>query len=248
MTKGIITWLATFLLINSCYGQKAKTIIVRQQTWLGWVNQTRISNKWAIGMDVNHRTLDNFVQGSFQNVFRLGVTYITKGDVRLSSGYAFVIHHPAEGHPTAIRKEHRPWQQIQWNTTFPKSVVRQSLRLEERFRQKILKDSTLGSGYNFNYKVRYNLLWERPFSSSVKNRYYFFINNDVHINFGQQIVFNYFDQNRIYIGLKLKTHELNQLQVGYMNLFQQLSAGNRYRQTHVIRINYLQHIDLRKKK
>jgi hypothetical protein len=35
--------------------------------------------------------------------------------------------------------------------------------------------------------------------------------------------------------------------VGYMNLFQQLGAGNKYRSINAIRLFYFQNLDLRKK-
>ena len=36
------------------------------------------------------------------------------------------------------------------------------------------------------------------------------------------------------------------LQVGYMNIFQQLAAGNKYRSNHVARVFYFHNLDLRK--
>jgi hypothetical protein len=72
----------------------------------------------------------------------------------------------------------------------------QWIRLEEKYRQKILNDSTLAGGYNFNYKLRYNLWYEIPFSQQPANKSSFVLNDEVHINFGKQIVYNYFDQNR----------------------------------------------------
>jgi hypothetical protein len=74
------------------------------------------------------------------------------------------------------------------------------------------------------------------------------VNDEVHINFGKQIVNNYFDQNRFFLGLKYQTGEHSNLQVGYMNLFQQLAAGNKYRDINAFRFFFFQNLDLRKKK
>jgi hypothetical protein len=124
----------------------------------------------------------------------------------------------------------------------------QWIRLEEKYRRKILNDSTLASGYNFNYKLRYNLFYEIPFSQKPENRLSFVVNDEVHINFGKQIVYNYFDQNRFFLGFKFNTNKHDNVQLGYMNQFQQLPAGNRYRNNHVIRLFYFQNLDWRKKK
>jgi len=37
------------------------------------------------------------------------------------------------------------------------------------------------------------------------------------------------------------------VQFGYMNLFQQLAAGNKFRSIHTMRLFYFQNVDLRKK-
>ncbi len=125
----------------------------------------------------------------------------------------------------------------------------QWIRLDERFRRKILNDDELASGYNFNYKARYNLLAQfplgkKPFQPKSLSGV---INDEIHINFGKQIVNNYFDQNRFFVGFAyyLKNHDI--LQFGYMNVFQQLPAGNRYRWINAARIFYFQNLDARKK-
>ena len=126
----------------------------------------------------------------------------------------------------------------------------QWFRLEERYRRKILNDSTLADGSNFNFRLRYNFWYDVPLSSKgiVPNTFSFVVNDEVHINFGKQVVNNYFDQNRFFVGLKYQFSEHSNLQAGYMNLFQQLAAGNKYRSINAIRFFYFQNFDLRKKK
>jgi hypothetical protein len=76
----------------------------------------------------------------------------------------------------------------------------------------------------------------------------FIANDDVHINFGKAIVYNYFDQNRFFLGFAYHLNAHDNLQLGYMNLFQQQSAGNRYRVLHAARLFYFQNLDLRRKR
>ena len=75
----------------------------------------------------------------------------------------------------------------------------------------------------------------------------FVVNDEVHINFGKQIVYNYFDQNRFFLGFTYHVNKHDNLQFGYMNVFQQLAAGNKYRSNHVARVFYFHNLDLRKK-
>ena len=125
----------------------------------------------------------------------------------------------------------------------------QWFRLEERWRHKILDDNNLAEGYNFNFRIRYNFfsqyaLSKRKFQPGTLS---FVVNDEVHINFGKQIINNYFDQNRFFVGFNLHINSHDNLQVGYMNIFQQLPAGNIYRSLHVPRLFYFHNLDLRKK-
>ena len=124
----------------------------------------------------------------------------------------------------------------------------QAIRLEERFRRKILDDNTLAEGYLYNPRVRYNFALFLPLTKKGLNPggLQFLLNDEIMVNFGKNIVYNYFDQNRFFAGLAYQINPHAQLQGGYMNLFQQQAAGNRYRNQHTIRIFYFHNFDLRK--
>jgi hypothetical protein len=125
----------------------------------------------------------------------------------------------------------------------------QWIRLEERFRRKVLDDSELEEGYNFNFRVRYNLFTMVPLSkrSFQPKTLSFVVNDEVYLNFGKEIVYNYFDQNRFFTGFAYHVDKHNNLQFGYMNVFQQLASGNKYRSNHAARLFYFHNLDLRKK-
>lgn len=220
-----------------------------KQLWLGYFNQTRLSKKWGVWADVHLRTKENIFTSFSQGVIRLGITHYLSDDAKLTAGYAFVNHFPSDNHKNISQPEHRLWQQIQWYTKYPKLKIMQWFRLEERYRRKIINDDELADGYYFNFRLRYNILSQFPLS---KKRFQpgtlsFVLSNEVFINFGKQIVNNYFDQNRIFTGLHFHINKHDNLQFGYMNVFQQLSAGNRYRNNHAIRLFYFHNLDLRYK-
>ena len=219
------------------------------QLWFGYFNQVRLTNKFGIWSDFHLRTKEEFVNNFSQSIVRLGLTYYVNDVTKLTAGYAYVSIYPADAHKKITQPEHRPWQQIQWHTKYGKKRMMQWVRLEERFRRKILNDSALADGSNFNFRLRYNFWYEVPLSKKgiVPNSLSLVINDEVHVNFGKQIVYNYFDQNRFFVGLKYQLNEHDNLQFGYMNLFQQLSAGNKYRDLHTLRLFYFQNLDLRKK-
>jgi hypothetical protein len=216
---------------------------------MGYFNQTRFNDRWGMWADLHLRTKDDFVHDLSTGIIRLGLTYYLNDDLKLTAGYAFVNHFPADNHKNISQPEHRLWQQIQWHQKFKRIRTMQWVRLEERFRHKILNDDELAEGYNFNFRIRYNFLFQtalgnKPFK---KGTFSWVLNDEVHINFGKQIVYNYFDQNRFFTGFNYFLSDHDNIQFGYMNLFQQLSSGSSYRVVHAARVFYFHNVDLRKK-
>lgn len=219
-----------------------------QQVWLGYLNQTRFSDQWGIWTDLHLRTKEEFFTNFSQFIIRLGITRYLADDAKLTAGYAFVNHFPAENHKGISQPEHRPWQQIQWHNRYAKLRLMQWFRLEERYRRNIKDGNTLAPGYRFNFRLRYNFFSQFPLSRKrfQPGTFSFVVNDEVHINFGKQIVNNYFDQNRFFLGFNYHVNKHDNLQFGYMNLFQQLAAGNRYRSNSAARVFYFHNLDLRK--
>lgn len=222
-----------------------KHIHDREQLWLGYFNQTRFSNKWGMWLDVHYRMTDNLTDRPFQFLFRPALTYFIKDNLRVNFGYAFVHHFPGSGLRTS-RTEHRPWQQIWWNQKYPGLTTLQWLRLEQRFNEKVVSD-VRQNGYNYNFRARYNFSFFIPLKGKemAANIPFAAIIDEVFLNFGDRITYNTFDQNRFFAGFGYQfTTHLN-VQLGYMNIYQQEASGNNYVSTHAIRLFLFHSIDLR---
>ena len=229
--------------------QVPKTTNHITQVWGGYFNQTRFTKKWGLWVDMHLRTKEEFVNNLAQSIARVGLTHYLTDNARLTFGYAFVNHFPADNHANISRPEHRIWQQVQWHHRYPRLRLMQWIRLEERFRHKVANNDNLADGYNYNWKVRYNFSFNIPLSKKAfaPNTFSLVLNDEVHVNFGKEIVYNYFDQNRFFVGFSYHTNAHDNLQFGYMNLFQQLATGNSYKIIHAARIIYFHNLDLRRK-
>lgn len=217
------------------------------ETWLNYYNQTRLSKRWGFWFDMQLYSKDHMVNWPSQVEVRPGITYYFTDDARLTAGYSFINYFPGEGHEHISQQEHRPWQQFQWYTRYRKFRIMQWVRLEERFVRKIKNDDSLAAGYNFNYRVRYNMFFTIPLANdkSTLSRFAFTVGDELYLNFGSRIVNNYFDQNRIFIGGSYKTNAHDNLQAGYLHIFQELSATNNYKRMEIFRISYFHNLDLR---
>lgn len=252
LQKKFIVYAVSYLILQVCpltkiNGQEKTTEVVGQ-AWLAYNNQTRFADKWGTWTDLHLRTKENVVSGLTQSITRLGLTYYLTNDAKLTAGYAFVNHFPGDVHKNISRPEHRPWQQVQWHTNSSRLRLMQWFRLEERFRRKVKNENELAEGYLFNFRMRYNIMAQFPLGDKKfdPGAFSFAVTNEAFINFGKEIINNYFDQNRFFAGFHYHINKTQQLQFGYLNVFQQLPAGNQYRSIHAARIFYFHNIDLRK--
>ena len=246
--RKIFALLAGFILITqAAVSQKQTTHL--EQIWLAYCNQTWFSNKWGLWADFHVRTEEDFVDSLSSAIARIGVMYYLNDNTKLTQGYAYINHFPADNHAEISRPEHRLWTQLQWHTKYPKIRLMQWIRLEERFRKKIQSNDELAEGYNFNFRIRYNFFLTGPLNKKAfqKGTFSWVLNDELHVNFGKEIVYNYFDQNRFFAGFGFHVNSHDNLQFGYMNVFQQLASGNRYKSIHGARIFYFHNLDLRKK-
>lgn len=242
-------FLLLMLLASILCNAQVKNTTHYQRIWGGYFNQMRFSDHWGLWVDLQLRTQDDFIRDWSQGIARLGLTRYFGNHTKLTMGYAYIHDFPSDNHRNIATYEHRPWQQLQWHTRYGKKNMMQWLRLEQRFRRKLKNDDELAEGYLFNWRLRYNLWYEIPFckSGTEPGAWSFIANDELHINFGSEIVYHYFDQNRFFTGFKYQTGAHSNLQAGYMNLFQQLPAGNQYRMVHALRLFFFQTMDLRKK-
>lgn len=227
--------------------QKRTTSV--QQAWFGYLNQTRLSEKWGFWFDGQIRTKQRVFNNLSTSIVRPGITYYFSTDSRLTVGYAWINNFPQDGHSNISRPEHRIWQQYQWWTRYKRLRTSQYVRFEQRYRRKILNNDALADGFNFSYRLRYNFLLTIPIGKFEGNntKWSGMINTETMVGFGKEVVNNYFDQNRLLLGLIYQVNKTDNIQMGYLNVFQQLPQGNQYRTTNGFRINYLHNLDLRKK-
>ena len=249
MIKKFVLYLIVVIGAVSVEAQTTKQKDYYEQIWTGYFNQTRLTNKWGFWLDAQVRTKDSFFDSLSVAFIRPGLTYYLNDKIKFTLGYAYINIFPADNHSEVSQPEHRIWQQMQWHTNYSRIRLMQYLRLEERFRRKIKDADELAEGYNFNYRMRYNFLFQVPITKTAyeKGSLTFLVNDEVMINMGREIVYNYFDQNRFFTGFAYYFNKNNNIQFGYLNVFQQLSSGNKYKVINAARVVYFQNLDLRRK-
>jgi hypothetical protein len=239
--KTFVICIATLISI-SAVSQELKTTEQRNMAWFAYFNQLRFTNKSGIWLDAHLRLNDDFVKETHAVLGRVGYTYYISDKTRVTLGYCYQLQ-PGH-HGAADVSEQRPWQQIQWTEKKSWFNMMQWVRVEQRYRKAGDADYTF-----LSHRVRYNMSFTIPLTRKevAPKTPFLFANNEVFINLGENIVYNYFDQNRFFVGFGYQfTSHLN-AHLGYMNVFQQTATGNKYVNTDAIRLFVFQHLDFRNK-
>ncbi len=241
----LLCWGFSFLSL-AAFSQKQVTRF--QQLWTGYFNQTRLSEHWGAYADLQLFTRDHLVSHLNETIASAGVQYYFGNSVRLTAAYSYVNVYPFDNHPSIPQLEHRPWEQVQWFTQYPRFRITQGFRLEQRFRRKTVPGDALAKGFTYNGRFRYAITAMLPLSDKAfaANTVSLVVNNEFFLNFGGRIVYNYFDQNRFFAGINYHISPSANLQLGYLNVFQQLPAGNQYRSINAPRIFFFHSLDVRR--
>lgn len=220
-----------------------KEILYRDQTWLGYFNQTRLSTKWGLWTDLHLRFTDNYIDRLGLSILRVAPMYYLNDQTRLTAGYAYITAYNTDDIPNL--HEHRLWQQIQWFDKKKGFSMMQYFRVEERFRQTVTAGE-LNEDYTYSWRFRYNFSVTIPLKNKevAPKTPFLFLNDEIHVNAGKSITNNYFDQNRLFVGLGYQfTAHLN-AQLGYLFVFQQ-AAPHTFVHTDAIRFFVFHNLDFR---
>jgi hypothetical protein len=114
-------------------------------------------------------------------------------------------------------------------------IIQQRLRIDERFIHKN-NGKELLDGYDFNFRFRYRLqVTYRINKLEATNATILKLSDELIVNAGKNIVYNHFDQNRIYVGIEQGINKTISAELGYLHWYQQRASGNQFFDRDIIR-------------
>lgn len=232
--KTLILSLVIFLSAGLAEAQN-KTVH-NSQVWIGYMTSTKIAEKYSIWNDVH------YVPESFA-IIRTGLTRNVLSSGGFTVGYAF-LKLPVSPDTRLERNEHRPWAQLQFTAPLATQwSLTQRIRYDARFKQKI-DDGELDEGFNFNHRVRLLFSIRKNIGNRSAHRVqpYLALSNETLLNFGREITYNTFDQNRASLSFGIQKKQI-QYQVGFMNRFVQTGPA-RYASNQTVVLWVIQKFDL----
>lgn len=246
--RGIYLAMMGLLFAPSLFAQSpGKQVTEQQLVWYAYNNTLEFSPKWSLTSEIHERRFKNpDEQHQFQVSSRFN--YSLGNNWSASAGFTYFLQSPHDPRATdgLVVPELRPHIQVDYKQTLGRLTIGHRYRIEKRFFRKTA-DGELADGYTTNFRFRYRLGLEYQVASLYNRPLKVKINDEIHLNAGKSITYNRFDQNRIYIGLNYAVHKNINVEVGYLNWYQQRAAGNQFYSRDIINFAINHKIDLKRK-
>ena len=242
-----VSIIAVFISCSICTNAQTngKQIIRQNQTWISSNNTVRLTKKWGFIADFHLRSNDFFRSPNFYFI-RFAANYWITNSLTVASGYAHMWVAPTAAGWKTFANENRIYQQVQNISKISKVNILQRVRNEQRWQQIMINDKPSGRN-KFTDRVRFLLSLSMPVFNN--NKYpSLVLADELCIQFGKEIVYNTFDQNRLFIGLKQNIAKDAWFDIGYMEVKQQLSTGYQYNLNRTFRLFFYYMPDKRKNK
>ena len=193
--------------------------------WLGLYTTYWLSEKWGYYGEYHLRRAD-FMNRMSKLYLRFGVNYKVDTHFRLTLGvvnrYTW-SDHPEWATEETYVPEYRFWEQALFNAKYFGMKIYHQLRTEQRWKRSTkITDPT----YYYYNRFRYKLLAYAPIFGHLleTNSLFFTFYNEIFMQAGEKVQFNYFEDNRTYVGLGYGLTDSVHLHIGYMKSFGQLNA------------------------
>jgi len=229
-------WLIILLLILPGYFSlqaQTKTINTQYQSWFSVNSVLKISPQWGIIADL-HTRRNHFMEENSFNFARTGVQYSFDKNLSVAAGYAHLWAYPTTKDWHTIAHENRIYQQVQYSSKWKNANIVQRLRNEQRWQQKMVNDAYSGE-LRFTDRVRYLLSLTIPVFKNKKLPA-LALADELCLQAGKEIVYNTFEQNRFFIGIREQLRPDLSFDMGYMRVYQQKRSGYEFDRNHTFRL------------
>ncbi|MCH8554071.1 MAG: DUF2490 domain-containing protein [Schleiferiaceae bacterium] len=216
-------------------------------TWISVNSFTRISDKWGMMVDVHHRRREGIRAASF-DFMRLGATYWFTDELRLTAGGALLRLAP----PFTEKSRTNEWRfhhELTYAHKIGKVGVFERLRFDHRWREQF---NPIGQfvGYQFSTRIRFLYALNIPIfkGPTAYKKPTLSISDELLVQYGPGVVYNFFEQNRFFLGIRQRMSSNLSFDTGYMYVFQQTAFGSQLNAFHTFRLFFYYTPDLRKNK
>lgn len=251
MKKNLLIILFLSFCIEGIRGQSVKNITHQNILWYVYINTLELNEKWQFLTDIQERHfIEPFAQHQF--LFRTQANYKLGAEWKSSVGMCLFYQSPNEPISTSqlIVPELRPHIEFTNRQKLKWAVLSHRYRVEARYFHNTMNDK-LVKGYTFgNFRFRYQIGLSIPVLKQTETNTELLslkLQDEILLNAGKKILRNVFDQNRYYIGLNYRLFKNLNIEIGYLNWFQERTNGNDFYLRNIFRFTVYHFITLSKK-
>ncbi len=184
-----------FMLVNA---QEEKEVTDQVQFWISANSTLRLSNKLGLMGDF-HIKRNNFIKDPAFYFLRLGGIYWLDDKFSFAGGVAGLWLATETNKGLSFGFEKRIYQQVLWRTAIRRVVFLQRIRNEQRWHDVLNNDGSINR-VRFSNRVRFLLSWNlKVFNNNELPK--LVLSDEILFHFGDEIIYNTFDQNRFFIGI-----------------------------------------------
>ena len=243
---GIRVAFVIFLLSHSLFvlGQ-SRTHAYNTNAWLMYFGNYKFSDQVGLHAEVQWRRSDVFSENQ-QLLLRTGLDFYLKPSLRFTIGYAFVETYPyGEFAVQHAFPEHRIWQQL----LIPQDLGKVKLAHRYRLEQRMIGNASTGRFENGRYENRARYMAKATINvTNGEHPIFVALYDEVFINFGKDVGYNIFDQNRLYGAIGYSISPALKMELGYLYQVVQLrgldgtSLESRIENNHTLQIGLFSNV------
>jgi len=231
------------------FSQSTKNVIHQDLIWATYINTLQFNESHFLVTELHERRFtERYTE--HQRIIRSHYHFKLNNNWEVAPGFAYFLQYPhnPKSSSNLIVPELRPFLQIN-----AKQKLNELFSLNHQYiaEWRFFRNSNgleLTDGYNNNFRFRYRIGIDVSLFKSEKHPVKLKIQDEIHINAGKNILYNRFDQNRIYAGLNYELNKNLSIETGYLNWYQQTASGVDFYNRNIIRFSIFQKIDLPNKK
>jgi hypothetical protein len=232
---------------TNLFAQSPRVTANNTATWFMYFGTHKIADKWSLHLEAQLRR-NEVVSKPQQFLLRGGLNYNLSPQATVSAGYCFVETYPYGAFAAkSIFPENRIWEQVQLKNQVGNFEWISRFRLEQRFVQSPIQQGNTFMPGAAIYTNRFRLLnrFSIPFSGKTITDKSFYLSffDEILVNFGKNVGFNVFDQNRAYIALGYKIPKIGRLELGYLNQLILKSDGIKVENNNTLQLGLSCNID-----
>jgi len=250
--KSIGIVLITVLLFSSGQMRAQKQINNQSNTWLMYVGNHKLNDKWSLHTLYHFRRSNDDHFGWQQSLLRGGVNYRINNDLILSGGADWVVSFPYGAQRAGYQNnEYTAWQAALVKQHVGRLNLVHRYRLEQRFieryRWNTVELAYAQDGFKYANRFRYWLNANVPINHKTMTDKTWYVNvwDEIFVDLEPGPIYNLLNQNRLGVNLGYQWHKGLNLQVGYMDQLIVKSDALRAERNYTIMVQVQSNLDLR---